>query len=93
MLHCEITETMFYDEERRRNVTVYGLSFFPIGNKKIIVKTVDDIFCKKQEAVAAMERVNVDGISEVHIDDIIQNFLSEIHEYIPVETSECVPAV
>jgi len=83
MLNCTITETLYYDEERRVNITVYGFMFFPIGEKDKSVRTVNDLFCDKQEAITVMDQINMDGISEIHIDDIIEDMVIEIHEYVP----------
>ena len=81
MLSCEVTEVRFYDAERGDDTIVYGLSFFSMGNSAKPLRVVDALFRKRQEATAIRTRINVNGISEIHIDDIIEDIIAETHEY------------
>ena len=77
MRNCEIIEVDFFDEERGKYLIVYGLRFFPTGNKGKTVRIVEDVFCKKHDAILAAEMINEDGIAEVHIDDILEDMIIE----------------
>jgi len=85
MLNCKITEALFYDEERGGTIPMYGLNFFHIGSSDKSVRVVDALFRKEQEAMAVMARINGDGLSEIHIDDVIEDIIIETREYAPAD--------
>lgn len=76
MLECEVVETCYHDDETQQDVLVYGFRFYVAGNKKISVKVVPDVFCRQAQAVLAMQQINEYGISPLHIEDILADFLA-----------------
>ena len=83
MLNCEIVEMDFFDEEIGTCLRVYGLRFFPLGYREKTVRMVEEVFCEERNARRAAKMINEDGISEVHIDDIIEDMVIELNDYVP----------
>lgn len=75
MLNCDITEMNYFDQEEKEYVKVYGLKFYHIENRSIYIKVIDNMFCQREEAMRAMNLINASNISEVHIDDVVENLL------------------
>ena len=72
MIRCEIITTVI--EVEGRTERVYGLDFYK--NEEIIpFKTVKDIFVELKMAESLKEVINKNDISEIHIDDVIDDNL------------------
>ena len=83
MINCELTEMSYYDNEGSKNVKVYGLRFYFLENKGRTIKSTDNLFCEKQRAIWTMKRINTEGISEIHIDDVIEDAITDIRDNLP----------
>ena len=72
MIHCEVVSSEFVIEDEA--VEVFGLSFFN-ANETTPFKTVENIFTSKDEAIKLKALINESDISQVNIDDIIEDWL------------------
>lgn len=78
MVNCDVTDTKMYSEEKGETITVYGLRFFYLTEKKgESIQIIEDLFFEKKQAIAAMKRINVLGISEIHIYDIVADMIAD----------------
>lgn len=75
MIKCEVVTTKINCEGKE--VTVYGLDFY-INSEVKPFKTVKDIFIELKMAEKLKDVINFCDVEEIHIDNIIDDYILEI---------------